>query len=100
MQAFVFERSEEAFDVRIAIGRVWWNADVGDACAGQYVVKACLAKFATAVVDQVRDAMLRKEPSIDHGQVRATCCMTTASGLAVTENRWTLRVATIMATPT
>ena len=69
MQAFVFERSEEAFDVRIAIGRVWWNADVSDARAGQHLVKTCLAKFATTIMDQVRDAMVCQEAGIDHGQV-------------------------------
>ena len=69
MQAFLFERPEKAFDVRIAVRRAWWNADVGDARAGQYLVKPCLAKFAPAIMDQVRDAMLCEETSVDHAQV-------------------------------
>ena len=51
VQALLFERPEEAFDMRIAIRRAWRNADDGDACAGQHAIEARFAKLAATIMD-------------------------------------------------
>ena len=68
MQAFSCERTEEALDVRIAVGCPWWDTHDLNTSGTQDIIESDFAEFTTTVVDQVRDAMLREKVGIGHGQ--------------------------------
>ena len=50
VQAFLLERPEESFDVRIAVGRARRNTDVGDPCAGQHSITPSCARLAAPLL--------------------------------------------------
>lgn len=68
MQAFSFERSEEALDVRIAVRCPRRDPHDLDTSGSQHVIESCFAEFTATIVDQVRDALLREKAGIGHGQ--------------------------------
>ena len=68
MQAFSFERTEEALAVRIAVGCPRRDAHDLDTSGTQHVIESRFAECTATIVDQVRDAMLRVKAGIGHGQ--------------------------------
>ena len=69
VEAFAFQRAEETLDVRIAIGRMWRDANIRDTSGGQDTIEAGFAKLTAAIMDKMGDAVPGKEAGVGHGQV-------------------------------